>query len=154
MDFLENQKQSNKEELNALDNMADRIDGYMKKYEEDLNSVNIAMKSLRTEVKINLDKVNTAINDQTTSIEDGFEDFVYEFDGKINDFSKNQKHRDEEQNDKLNNEINSIQDILSQQIGKTLDANEKLLSYIQKVQEEWTTLSKDEIAFLDKVWNE
>lgn len=154
VDFLENQKQSNKEELNALDNMADRIDGYMKKYEEDLNSVNIAMKSLRTEVKINLDKVNTAINDQTTSIEDGFEDFVYEFDGKINDFSKNQKHRDEEQNDKLNNEINSIQDILSQQIGKTLDANEKLLSYIQKVQEEWTTLSKDEIAFLDKVWNE
>mgnify|MGYP005756260957 CR=1 FL=1 len=154
VDFLENQKQSNKEELNALDNMADRIDGYMKKYEEDLNSVNIAMKSLRTEVKINLDKVNTAINDQTTSIEDGFEDFIYEFNGKINDFSKNQKHRDEEQNDKLNNEINSIQDILSQQIGKTLDANEKLLSYIQKVQEEWTTLSKDEIAFLDKVWNE
>lgn len=154
VDFLENQKQSNKEELNALDNMADRIDGYMKKYEEDLNSVNIAMKSLRTEVKINLDKVNTAINDQTTSIEDGFEDFIYEFNGKINDFSKNQKHRDEEQNDKLNNEINSIQDILSQQIGKALDANEKLLSYIQKVQEEWTTLSKDEIAFLDKVWNE
>ena len=154
VEFLENQKQSNKEELNALDNMADRIDGYMKKYEEDLNSVNIAMKSLRTEVKINLDKVNTAINDQTTSIEDGFEDFIYEFNGKINDFSKNQKHRDEEQNDKLNNEINSIQDILSQQIGKALDANEKLLSYIQKVQEEWTTLSKDEIAFLDKVWNE
>lgn len=54
----------------------------------------------------------------------------------------------------MNNEINSIQDILSQQIGKALDANEKLLSYIQKVQEEWTTLSKDEIAFLDKVWNE
>lgn len=154
VDFLENQKQSNKEKLNVLDNMADRIDGYMKKYEEDLNSVNITIKSLRTEVKINLDKVNTAINDQTTSIQDGFEDFVDEFDGKINDFTKNQKHRDEEQNDILNNEINSIQDILSQQIGKALDANEKLLSYIQKVQKEWTTLSKDEIAFLDRVWNE
>ena len=154
VDFLENQKQSNKEKLNVLDNMADRIDGYMKKYEEDLNSVNITTKSLRTEVKINLDKVNTAINDQTTSIQDGFEDFVDEFDGKINDFTKNQKHRDEEQNDILNNEINSIQDILSQQIGKALDANEKLLSYIQKVQKEWTTLSKDEIAFLDRVWNE
>lgn len=154
VDFLENQKQSNKAELNVLDNMADRIDGYMKKYEEDLNSVNGSMNALKTGVKYSLDKVNTAINDQTISIQEGFGDYVDEIGGKINDFSRNQKNRDEQQNEILNNEIHSIQDILSQQIGKTLDANEKLLSYIQKVQEEWTTLSKDEIAFLDKVWNE
>lgn len=154
LEFLENQKKSNDEQSLILENTADKISGYMKEYEDILINVSDSTNALKSQVKVSLDQVNTAVNNQIVSIEDGFEDCVDEIGDKMNQFNKNQKFRDEQQNLILNTEIKSIENVISKQIGTAMDENKKLLSYIQNVQEEWTTLSKDEIAFLDKVWNE
>lgn len=154
LEFLDNQKKLNVEQSLILENTADKISGYMKEYEDVLINVSNSTNALKSQVKVSLDQVNTAVNNQIVSIEDGFEDCVDEIGDKMDQFNKNQKLRDEQQNLILNTEIKSIENVISKQIGTAMDENKKLLSYIQNVQEEWTTLSKDEIAFLDKVWNE
>lgn len=154
LEFLDNQKKLNVEQSLILENTADKISGYMKEYEDILINVSNSTNALKSQVKVSLDQVNTAVNNQIVSIEDGFEDCVDEIGDKMDQFNKNQKLRDEQQNLILNTEIKSIENVISKQIGTAMEENKKLLSYIQNVQEEWTTLSKDEIAFLDKVWNE
>ena len=154
LEFLDNQKKLNVEQSLILENTADKISGYMKEYEDILINVSNSTNALKSQVKVSLDQVNTAVNNHIVSIEDGFEDCVDEIGDKMDQFNKNQKLRDEQQNLILNTEIKSIENVISKQIGTAMDENKKLLSYIQNVQEEWTTLSKDEIAFLDKVWNE
>lgn len=153
-DFSEIQKRANENEIENLTATRAAIEEYLNKYETVLNETKDSINALKSQVKVSMDQVNKAIQEQTTSIEDGLEDCTDEIGAKLGDFSKEQKNRDNEQNTKLNEEIKAIEKVVSSQVGQVLEANEKLLVYIQKVQDEWTSLSKDEIAFLDKVWNE
>lgn len=153
-DFSEIQKKANENEIENLSSTRTAIEEYMNKYETVLNETKDSLNVLKSQVKVSMDQANKAIREQTSSIEDGLEDCADEIGAKLGDFSKDQKNRDNEQNTKLNEEIKVIEKVVSSQIGQVLEANEKLLVYIQKVQDEWTSLSKDEIAFLNKVWNE
>ena len=112
------------------------------------------MNALKSQVKVGLSSINKALQEQTDAIADGLENCGDEIGEKLEGFSKEQRNRDNEQNASLNNGIKSIENVVSAQIGQALEANERLLEYIQKVQVEWTSLSRDEIAFLEKVWNE
>ncbi len=145
--LIEEVKTSNKD-------MIASIEGYMDDYEIVLNESKDSINALKAHVKVSLEKMSSAIEAQSSSVEDGFDDCVYEIKTQLKKFNKDQSNRDNEQNYQLNEEIKAIGEMISNKVGDALEANKQLLDYIQQVQTEWTTLSKDEIEFLDKVWNE
>lgn len=139
---------------------------YLKKVKDQVNTVFLVLNKIdcikESEHETVEDKIQDLIDsyksvfpdDTSLSIEEGFGDCTDEIGEKLEEFRKEQKTRDDEQNTKLNEEVKAIENIVSSKIEQALEENEKLIKYIQKVQEEWTTLSKDEIEFLNKVWNE
>lgn len=153
-DFSELQIRANEHEAKTLLSFKASISEYMTKYEVILSEARDSLNALKAQVKVSMEQTNKAIETQTLSIEDGLENCTDEIGERLGTFSKEQKTRDDEQNTKLNEGIKAIESAVTSQIEQVLEENEKLIKYIQKVQEEWTTLSKDEIAFLDKVWNE
>ena len=153
-EFSELQVKANEYEAENLLKFKASISEYMTKYEVILSEARDSLNALKAQVKVSMDQTNKAIQTQTVSIEEGLENCTDEIGERLRAFGQEQKNRDDEQNAKLNEGIKAIESVVSSQIEQVLEANEKLIEYIQKVQEEWTTLSKEEIAFLDKVWNE
>lgn len=153
-DFAEIQKEASVKELENLTLTRTEIEEYLIKYEMVINEAKESLNALKAQVRVSLDSINKALQEHTEAIEDGLDDCVDEMGEKLELFSKEQENRDNKQNTNLNNEVKNIEKVISSQIGQALEANERLLEYIQQVQSEWTTLSRDEMAFLEKVWNE
>lgn len=135
-DFENEQKRANSE---AMGNLSETKD---------------AMNALKAQVKVSLDTMSKSLRDQTDAISEGLEDCKDEIGEQLSGFSKDQKARDVAQNQAMNDGIKEIGETISAQIQVVLDAHNHLLEYIEQVQEDWTTLNREEIAFLDKVWKE
>lgn len=119
-----------------------------------LSETKAAMNALKAQVKVSLDTITKVLRDQIDAISEGLEDCKDEIGDQLCNFSKNQGTRDSAQNQAVNDGIKDIGETISAQIQVVLDAHNHLLEYIEKVQEDWTSVNKEEIAFLDKLWRE
>ena len=126
----------------------------MTNYGHTLNGSSETLQVLKATVQTNLDAIKAMVGKQASDVNDGLEDCSDALNDGLDKFSKQQKARDEEQNNKLNERLGTIEKVISKQVGAVLEENKKLLSYMQNIQEEWTSLSRDEIDFLSKVWDE
>ena len=97
---------------------------------------------------------NAALKNQLDRIVDKLEDCEDSIDTNLRTFTKEQKKCSEAQTSELSDRVKTIESVITEQVEKVTLANEELLKYTQKMQEEWTTLGRDEIAFLSRIWDE
>ncbi len=142
------------EEKKYLAKINSSIEKHLTNYGNTLNGSSETLQVLKATVQTNLDAIKAMVGKQASDVNDGLEDCSDALNDGLDKFSKQQKARDEEQNNKLNERLGTIEKVISKQVGAVLEENKKLLSYMQNIQEEWTSLSRDEIDFLSKVWDE
>ena len=112
------------------------------------------MKALKAYVNVNLEAFKEIMEQQKDEMADGLEECADQIESGLTAFIKDHKKLGENQAKELSEQVKSIETVIAQQVGKVTKENEKLLKYTQKMQEEWTTLSRNEIDFLSKVWDE
>ncbi len=137
-----------------LRELKNEIIGIMNNYAEILSKSGEAVNVMKVTLTGELGRMNKSLDAQSQTIVSGMENCVEGIEDGFTTFVSKQKALSEEHNKALEAKIAEMQAIVTEKTGTVLEDNQKLLNYIKQVQEEWTTLSRDEIKFLDKVWKE
>lgn len=99
-------------------------------------------------------KIKVSMSDHYQNINDKIEDGIDDLEEILKEYSDKQAGAYDDQTKALVKCIENIERMIDKSIGEVMEKNDHLLTYIEKVQDEWTSLNKDEIEFLNRIWEE
>lgn len=126
----------------------------MDKFVQVSETVKDEVSALKAHMKVFKDKIESKLEEHYEKIEDTLEDENEELQQIMDKSGKNQKNTLSEQTRALMDCIDQIEVVINKSVNKVTERNDKLLGELDKLQDEWTSLNKSEIEFLNKIWEE
>lgn len=130
------------------------INTAMDKFVQVSGTVRDEVTALKAHMKVFKDKIESKLEEHYERIEDTLEDGNEELQQIMDKSGKTQKNTISEQTSALTDCIDQIEVVINKSINKVLERNDRLLEELDKLQDEWTSLNKNEIEFLNRIWEE
>lgn len=134
----------------VLANINDAITGFVQVSESVKDQVS-ALKAYTIEFT---KKIIASMTSHYQDMNDRIEDGIEALEDILKEHSDKQTSAYDDQTKSLVECIELIEVVINKSIGEAMKRNDQLVTYIEKVQDEWTSLNKDEIEFLNRIWEE
>ena len=117
-------------------------------------SVKDEVSALKMYTKVFEEKMDKRIKEHYEDMREGMEDGNEELQEILNKSEKNQRDALTNQTESLVKCVKHIEIIINESIKEMTNKNDHLISSFERIQDEWASLNKNEIEFLNRIWEE